>query len=87
MDKCAACGGSLELGFIPDVGTAQSWLAIWVAGTPSTDKSFWERLRTGGGVSLEDVEAKVIDAKRCTSCGRLELFATRAPEPGTTLVR
>lgn len=41
----------------------------------------------GGGVSLDGVEAKAIDAKRCKECGHLELFATRAPEPGTTLAR
>jgi hypothetical protein len=85
--KCTACGGALEDGFIPDTGTAQTWVAIWVAGSPTTNKSFWERVRSGGGVSLEGVEAKAIDARRCTGCGHVELYATRAPEPGTTLAR
>lgn len=87
MDKCIACQGELEDGFLPDIGAAQTWVAIWVAGTPDTEASFIDRLRTGGGVKLDGVNAKAIDAKRCKSCGRLELFATRDPDKGTTLAR
>lgn len=72
---------------MPDTGTAQTWVAVWVAGTPTTNQGFLERLRTGGGVSMSGVEAKAIDAKRCVACGHLELFATRTPEPGSTLAR
>ena len=85
--KCTSCGGALEDGFLPDTGTAQTWAAVWIAGSPSTNKGLWERLRTGGGVSMEGVEAKAIDARRCVSCGHLELYATRPPEPGSTLAR
>ena len=85
--KCTACDGELVEGFIPDTGNAQTWVGVWVAGAPTTQKGIWERMRTGGGVSLEGVEAKVIDARRCVSCGHLELYATRAPEPGSTLAR
>ena len=86
--KCTACGGTeLEDGFLPDVGTAQTWVALWMAGPPSTDLSFWQRFKTGGGVKLDGVEAKAIEAKRCVACGHLELYANRAPEPGTHLVR
>lgn len=85
--KCTACGGALEEGFIPDTGTAQTWVALWVAGTPSTKKGFWERVRSGGGVSLEGQDVKAIEARRCVSCGHLELFATRPPEPGASLAR
>lgn len=85
--KCTVCGGALEDGFLPDVGTAQTWAAVWVAGEPSMQSSFWQKLRTGGGVNLDGVEARAIDARRCTECGHLELFANRPPEPGTTLVR
>jgi hypothetical protein len=85
--KCTACGGSLEEGFIPDTGTAQTWVAVWIAGAPSTSKGVWERIRTGGGVSVEGVNARAIDARRCTDCGHLELYATRTPDAGTTLAR
>ncbi len=86
--KCTACGGSeLEDGFLPDVGVAQTWVAVWVPGAPAVKTSVWERMRTGGGVRLEDVGAKAIEAKRCTACGHLELYATRAPAPGSTLAR
>ena len=85
--KCTACGGALEDGFIPDTGTAQTWVAVWIAGSPSRSQGIWERIRTGGGVSLEGVQAKAIDARRCAGCGHLELYATRDPEPGSTLAR
>lgn len=85
--ECTACGGALEEGFIPDTGTAQTWVAVWVKGPPAMNTGFLKRLRTGGGVDLTDVEAKVIEARRCTGCGRLELFATRAPDPGTSLAK
>ena len=39
-------------------------------------------IRTKAGV-----DAKAIDARRCSACGHLELYATRAPEPGESLVR
>ena len=83
--KCTAWGGSPEEGFIPDTGTAQTWVAVWMAGSPSTRKGFWERVRTGGGVSLEGADVKASEARRCTACGHIELYATRPPEPGTTL--
>jgi hypothetical protein len=84
--KCSACGGErFEEGFVPDVGTAQTWVALWVAGKPSAEKSFWERVRTGGGIHMEGVDAKVIEAQRCAGCGHLELFATRAPIKGESL--
>ena len=85
--KCTACGGALEEGFIPDAGHAQTWAAVWVAGAPSSKSTLMEVLRTGGGVSVTGVNAKAIDAHRCTACGHLELYATRAPDPKQTLVR
>lgn len=86
--KCAACGGAdLEDGFLPDVGTAQTWVALWAPGMPSTKKSFWERVRSGGGVSLAESEVKVVEAKRCKGCGFLALFANRPPEDGESIVK
>jgi hypothetical protein len=82
--KCTACGGALIAGFIPDIGHAQTWLAVWVAGAPATAKGLWDRIQSAGGVMMEGVDAAVIDAHRCVSCGHLELYATRRPEPGTT---
>jgi hypothetical protein len=85
--KCTACGGALEDGFIPDIGHAVTWVAVWIAGEPSIDKGFWERLRSGAGVSLDDVDAKAIVAKRCRECGHLELYANHKPEQGMSLAR
>ena len=85
--KCTACGGALSAGFIPDMGHARTWLAVWVAGTPSLAEGVWERITTGDGVKMVGVDAKAIDAYRCVSCGHLELYATRDPDPGTTGAR
>ncbi|MFN7971074.1 MAG: hypothetical protein U0166_01780 [Acidobacteriota bacterium] len=86
--NCTICKGELEPGFIPDFGTAATWVAIWIAGAPEGKKGVWERVRTGAsGVSVDQVDCKTIDAQRCKACGHLELFATRAPAPGTTLAR
>jgi len=38
-------------------------------------------------VSLDGTNAKAIEAHRCSACGHLELYATHAPDPGSTLAR
>lgn len=86
--RCSACQGELEPGFLPDFGTAATWVAIWVSGEPGMRKSVWERLRTGAGVGVDQAEdVKMVDAHRCKSCGHLELYATRTPDEGTTPAR
>jgi hypothetical protein len=85
--NCTACSGELEDGFIPDAGHAQIWAAVWVAGTATANEGFMNRLRTGGGVNVSGVVARAIDARRCRDCGRLELYATRPVDEGTTPVR
>ncbi len=77
----------MEDGFLPDVGYAQTWVALWMAGPPSTDLSFWQRFKTGGGVNLDGVEAKAIEAKRCVACGHSEIDACGAPEDGSLMER
>jgi uncharacterized OB-fold protein len=84
MMTCPACGVELEPGFVPDFGSLATWVAVWVPGEPSASKSAWERAKTGAGVSLGGADAKAIDAHRCPRCGRLELYATRAPAFGST---
>lgn len=86
--KCTACGlWGLEPGFLPDVGAAQTWIAVWVPGQPSSAKSVWERMRSGGGVNLDGVGAKAVEAYRCPECGHLQLYATRSPGEGESLAR
>jgi hypothetical protein len=82
--KCLACGGSLTIGFIPDTNGGQVWSAVWLAGEPSTDKGFWEAVRSAGhGVAVGDARPVAVDAYRCDDCGRLEIYATREPEAGS----
>lgn len=82
--KCTACGGGLEEGFVPDMGHSVVWLAVWMAGSPSTAKSLWEKFKTAGfGLGVGGVPAKAIEAMRCTACGHLELYANHPPKPGT----
>jgi hypothetical protein len=82
--QCGSCAVEMEQGFVPDFGTAATWVAVWLAGVPEKSKSTREWLKTGGGVGLGEAEAKAIDAWRCPRCARLELYATRAAEVGST---
>ena len=81
--KCT-CGGETEPGFIPDFGMHAVWTAIWLPGLPSLDKGLWETVRTGAGITTAESEAKMIEARRCTTCGLLQLFATQPPPRGTS---
>lgn len=82
--ECVRCKVEMDPGFIPDFGTAATWIAVWVGGAPNAQKSTWERMKTGAGVGLGEAEAKAIEAHRCPKCCRLELFAIHAPELGST---
>lgn len=76
------CGGTTEKGFIPDFGTFATWVLTWLPGEPSTTKGVVDRLKTGGGVSVEGKDVMMVEAERCQSCGKLELFARQSPPWG-----
>jgi hypothetical protein len=81
---CEKCAVDMELGFVPDFGTAATWVAVWVSGAPETTKSIRERLKTGGGIGLGEADVKAIDAYRCPRCARVELYASREAQVGST---
>lgn len=81
-DKRCACGGRLTLGLLPDFAHMAVYGTVWVEGEVDVGKGFWESLQTGGGVSLKDRRVFGLDAWRCESCGRVELYAERAPVSG-----
>ena len=87
MKTTCVCGGTLEEGFIPDFGHNAVWAATWIAGEPEQGKSFKELLTTGGGIRASGVDVRVVEAFRCTTCGRLDLFARDKPHPSTTPAR
>ena len=82
------CGGDMERGFIPDFGMLATWASVWIPGQPDTNKSWLERVKTGGGVSLESAQALALEAHRCADCGVVQLYALKpvpagvAPVPG-----
>lgn len=82
--RCEKCAVEMVVGFVPDFGTAATWVAVWVSGAPEMTKSIRERLKTGGGVALGEADVKAIDAYRCPQCSRVELYATREAEAGST---
>jgi hypothetical protein len=84
--KCV-CGGALEVGFLPDFSQASTWVTTWIAGAPDTKKSITETLRTGAGVRAKGEAVFVVEAYRCTSCGRLELYANKPPNPSASPAR
>jgi hypothetical protein len=84
--KCV-CGGPLEEGFLPDFSQGSTWTTTWIAGPPDTKKSITETLRTGAGVRAKGEAVYAVEAYRCTSCGRLELYARNPPNPSATPAR
>lgn len=83
MKKCN-CGGDMVLGFIPDFGSLAAWATVWVPGSPSLKKSFLERMKSGGGVSVDGTEALALEAHRCDQCGQVQLFANSPAVVGTS---
>lgn len=78
------CGGELTEGFIPDFGLLAVWTSCWVPGSPDTNKSWLDRLKTGGGVQMAGANALMVEAWRCQSCGLLQLYANRPAPEGTS---
>ncbi len=63
---CAKCGGTMERGFIPDIGQGVQ-LLNWHEGPPK--KSLWLGPIRGSASQIP------IGAFRCAECGLLELYA------------
>jgi len=81
------CGGALEEGFIPDFAHNAVWATTWIKGEPDQGKSFKEVLTTGAGIRGSGSDVRVVEAFRCQSCGRLELYARDKAHPSTTMAR
>lgn len=80
---CIACEEFLEMGFVPEQGVGGFFTSVWHPGHPDTqNKSFKEKLASPAGVRFEKDKVLVMEAWRCKGCGRVELFANRAPEKG-----
>ncbi len=84
MLKCS-CGGSLEEGFIPDFGMFATWVSVWFPGEPSTLKGVLDRIKTGAGIATESKDAKMVEALRCQTCGKLDLYARMPPPFGAAV--
>jgi ribosomal protein L37E len=65
--KCTACGGTLERGFMLDHTHGGYVAAEWVEGAP--EWSFWRGTKVSGKRRMK------VEAMRCSSCGRVELYA------------
>lgn len=79
-----SCGDAMEAGFIPDFGVFATWVGIWMPGEPDQHKNLKQKITTGGGVVTDLAQARQIEAYRCQSCGRLELYARKHPEVGAS---
>lgn len=69
---CSACGGTLEMGFIPDAyhanGVASYFFQTgWYSGTPSET---WF-----SGVKIQEDKIHPLYAYRCQQCGLLKIYA------------
>jgi hypothetical protein len=67
--SCPRCGGSMEQGYIIDVGYGKTAVPKWVAGEPTT--SLW----AGGGLKLRGKDQLEVSTYRCRGCGYLESYA------------
>ncbi|MEZ4375451.1 MAG: hypothetical protein R3B07_31865 [Polyangiaceae bacterium] len=85
--NCAACGGELEAGYIPDAGEQVRppliWATVWVRGVLRRRKGVIAAL-SGGGIDTTGETPLALDAYRCVECGRVEFYATREAARGTT---
>jgi hypothetical protein len=65
---CPRCTGSMEPGFLIDVGHGQTAVPKWAAGEPHS--SFWS-----AGLKLRGKEQLPVTTYRCRRCGYLESYA------------
>ena len=65
---CPRCGGTMETGFLIDVGYGQTAVPNWVAGEPVS--SFWS-----AGLKLRGKDKLPVTTYRCRRCGYLESYA------------
>lgn len=70
---CPKCDGSMELGFVPELGYNSIARNVWLEGEPVP--SFWTGIKISGKVLY------AVQTYRCVSCGYLESYA-RTPKKG-----
>lgn len=75
--KCSNCDTTMEPGFVPtSKGGASLYAASWHPGAPETDKSFWQKVRTGAaGAKLDEDELIPLVAYRCATCGLVSFYS------------
>lgn len=66
--SCPRCSGSMEPGFLIDVGYGKTAVPKWAAGEP--ESSFWS-----SGLKLREKEQLAVTTYRCPRCGYLESYA------------
>ena len=74
--KCTSCDADMEVGFVPtSKGGAAMFTAAWHPGPPDSDMTFWEKVRKGPGVKVDEAKLSPIYAHRCPSCGLVQLYS------------
>ncbi len=78
--RCTACAVDLVPGFLPEATAGGFSATGWHPGPPTTTKESWvERIASPGGVRYASDEVLAVEAWRCPTCGRLDLYANRPP--------
>ena len=67
--SCPRSSGSMEPGYVVDVGYGKTAVPQWVAGEPVT--TMW----MGGGLKLRGKDKLDVTTYRCRRCGYLESYA------------
>jgi len=73
---CSGCGSGQEPGFLLDRSDTLRCDALWISGEPVKPSLF------SFGVSVKGRTRFSVRAWRCTTCGKLELYADMPPVMG-----
>ena len=80
--RCVACAVDLVPGFLPEATGGMFVATSWHPGEPTTEKASWaERIASPGGVRYVNDQVLAVEAWRCPTCGRLDLYANQPPVP------
>jgi len=69
---CSECGGTMQVGYIPD--RSSSWIrrSFWVSGYSKPIKGFLENI-----LAVAKMTKYYIMAYRCEKCGYVKMYAER----------
>lgn len=82
---CERCKVELHAGFLPEATNGGIFATGWHPGEPTKDGKSWAQfLASPGGLTYSAEGVLAVEAWRCPSCGKLDLYANKPGIRGTT---